>query len=615
MKNTLLLLCLCLCALPSLAWAINHNAWSRPRLSLNGEWSVIVDPYETGYRHHRDWEPFDQKPTAPRRAYYRDAQPRDLSDRIEYDFDTGPTARVPGDWNHQRDEWTLYEGTLWYQRDFAYQLPAGQKLFLRFEAVNYRADIYLNGTKVGSHEGGFDPFEFEISDRLAEGLNSLVVRVDNRREPESVPGMTTDWWNYGGITRDVYLYETPGTYLADYHLQLDPSVAGDVATGFVQLAGGTDVREVTLEIPELGVHAVLPLDSSGRADLQLGLEGLRRWEPASPTLYAVRWTAGKDVLEDRIGFRTIERVGSELLLNGRPIFLRGISVHEEIPMGPRRAHSRADAEQLLGWARELHCNFVRLAHYPHNQHTVRLADELGILLWAEVPVYWGIHYEKAPTYANALAQLRGLVERDKNRAAVIIWSLANETPQNAARLDFLRALKTEVRRIDPHRLISAALERDEPPGLHEMVIDDPFAAEVDLLSCNEYLGWYTGLPDLCGEVTWQLDPDKPFFVSEFGAGALRGLRGPREQIWTEDYQVWVYEEQLAMLSRIPTLRGCSPWILADFRSPRRNLPGIQDHWNRKGLISAEGEKKEAFHVLKAFYVRMEEEWENRASKP
>jgi beta-glucuronidase len=180
--------------------------------------------------------------------------------------------------------------------------------------------------------------------------------------------------------------------------------------------------------------------------------------------------------------------------------------------------------------------------------------------------------------------------------------MANETPVTPERLIFLKNLADTARSIDNVRLISAALEQHGMPG-NELVrtIEDPFVPYVDLISFNEYIGWYDGLPEKCARIEWKIDYDKPVFISEFGADALGGMHGDSLTRWSEEYQQYMYKETLKMIEKIPQLRGCSPWILVDFRSPRRVLPGIQDGWNRKGLISETGDRKKAFYTLRQFY--------------
>ncbi|MEO1051883.1 MAG: glycoside hydrolase family 2 TIM barrel-domain containing protein [Bacteroidota bacterium] len=603
---------LCLILLPTIVFGqspLIQNTDGRKSTSLNGNWHYIVDPYETGYRNHRNWTPFDVKDfnKASAKPYFTNKKPENKSDRVEYDFDLSPTLSVPGDWNHQKPELLYYEGSIWYKTSFNYTPNSSNRLFLYFGAANYQADVYLNGEKVGLHRGGFDPFNFEVTGKVKDE-NFLVVRVDNRREKDRVPNLTTDWWNYGGIIRSVKLVETTATFIRDYHIQLDKENDRYIH-GYVQLDGNNLNQTVTVSIPEAGINEKLKTDATGKVALKIDAKKIKRWYPERPKLYEVNISTSGDQITDKIGFRTIETRGNDILLNGKSIFLRGISLHEENPLKPGRTNSKAETSMLFGWAKELNCNFVRLAHYPHNENMPRLADEMGLLLWEEIPVYWGIDYENKDAYDQAVSQLQSLVHRDKNRASVIVWSVANETPVTEARFKFLKDLKEAAKSIDPDRMISAALERDERKEVRLITIPDPFASEVDMLSCNEYIGWYGSTPEMCAEVSWDVSAyNKPFFVSEFGGGALYNHHGDSLTRWTVEYQEYLYKEQLKMLRKIPSLRGMTPWILVDFRSPRRNLPIIQDGWNRKGLISERGFKKPAFHVLKAFYDEMEKQY-------
>lgn len=578
------------------------NTPARAALSLNGRWQVIVDPYDNGYFNYR-LQPYDAA-EKPGGGYFLDRKPATPSELIEYDFDTSPSLTVPGDWNSQDDPLLYYEGTVWYRRTFDFTASAaGARQFIHFGAANYEAHVYLNGEKLGVHVGGFTPFEFEVTGRLRATGNSLVVRVNNQRHPDGVPTVNTDWWNYGGLTRDVTLLETPARFIRDYALALERGTT-DRVTGRVQLdqpAAGTTVR---LEIAELAFSAEATVDAQGRAAFDIRVPGLQPWSSASPQLYTVTFSAAGDRISERLGFRTIETRGHDILLNGQPVFLRGICLHEENPLRGGRATTEAEARQLLGWARELGCNFVRLAHYPHNDHVARVADEMGMLLWAEVPVYWTIHWDNPATFANASTQLDELVQRDKNRASVIIWSVANETPVSAPRTEFLRRLIEQTRAADPTRLVSAAMEvHADPADIHTKIVEDPLAEFTDIVSFNQYIGWYTGLPDDCARVKWVINYTKPVLISEFGADALQGRHGDRLARFTEEYQEDLYRKTLPMLEKIPQLRGITPWILCDFRSPRRPLPHIQDGWNRKGLIGENGSRKKAFHVLQEFYQK------------
>lgn len=578
------------------------NVAGRTTTTLNGAWQTIVDPFENGYYDYR-YQPRDD-------GYFQARTPRDKSDLVEYDFDTSPLLQVPGDWNSQGERLFFYEGSIWYRRIFDVQLPPGRRLFVHFGAANYEAHVYLNGTKLGSHEGGFTPFDFEITDLVTPQGNSLVVKVDNTRRLDAVPTVNTDWWNYGGLTRDVSLIEVPATFVRDYFLQLAPGSSGRIA-GWVQLDGPAAAgRDVTVRIPEAGVETTVRTDGDGRATVDLAAD-LDLWSPSHPKLYDVEVAAGDDRVTDRIGFRTIATRGTEILLNGEPVFLRGVSVHEQAPKRDGRANGPEDARTMLRWVKELNGNFVRLAHYPHNEHMVRTADSLGILVWAEIPVYWTIQWDNPATLENARRQLSEMITRDKNRAAVILWSMSNETPLSESRLTFLRALTRRARELDPTRLLTAALELHYQLQNGILSIDDPFGRDLDVIAINEYLGWYSGPPELADSVRWESAYDKPLIVSEFGAGALQGYHADPQTRWSEEYQASVYRHQVAMLGRIPFLRGTTPWILTDFRSPRRPLPRIQDFWNRKGLISERGIRKQAFFVLQQYYREVAETWGRR----
>lgn len=569
------------------------NTEGRTTTSLNGQWQMIVDPYESGFYNYR-YQPNDS-------GYFKNAKPKNKSELIEYDFDKSGTLKVPGDWNTQSDELFFYEGTVWYKKSFDYQRKPNTRVFVYFGAANYFADVYLNGEKLGQHEGGFTPFNFEITNRVKDTGNFLVVKVDNKRRLDAVPTLMTDWWNYGGLTREVKLIETPQTFVNDYVVQLQPGSRNRV-TGWVKLSGDKLNQKITVRIPEAAVSKSFTTNAGGMATLDFTAD-LKLWSPDNPKLYDVFIEAESDQVREQIGFRSIETRGTDILLNGRPIFLRGVCIHEEAPLRGGRAYSREDAVTLLTWAKELGANFVRLAHYPHNEFMVREADRMGIMVWSEIPVYWTIQWENPETLRNARNQLQEMITRDKNRAAVVIWSVANETPLSDARLTFLKDLIAQARHLDSTRLLSAAMERHYLNPTTQM-IDDPLGEFLDVLGCNEYVGWYDGLPEKADGLEWKSKYQKPLVMSEFGGDALFGHHGDALTRWTEEYQESIYQHQIGMLKKIPFLRGTSPWILTDFRSPRRPLPGIQDYWNRKGLISDRGEKKKAFYVLQGWYREM-----------
>ena len=567
------------------------NIGNRSTINLNGRWSAIVDPFDTGY--------YDYRYQTLEHGFFTDRKPKDKSELIEYNFDTAELLSVPGDWNTQKEKLLFYEGTIWYKKSFDYIKKPDSRLFVYIGAANYWTVVYLNGEKIGEHVGGYTPINFEITGKVKEQDNFLIIKVDNKRSKDGVPTVNTDWWNYGGITRDVYLVEVPQIFVRDYFIQLEKGSRSHI-TGWVQLDGTRSVQSLSIEIPELKIKKEFMTDNCGRVEISLSALP-QLWAPDNPKLYEIILRSGTEELRDFIGFRTIETRGTDILLNGKPVFLRGICLHEEAAFRSGRAFSEADAVVLLNWARELGCNFVRLAHYPHNEYMTRMADRTGLLVWSEIPVYWTIQFDNPQTLANAKNQLNEMITRDKNKASVIIWSLANETPLSAPRLEFLKALASQAREMDPTRLISAAMERHYERQTTVQMINDPLGEYVDVLGCNEYIGWYEGLPDKCDLVEWSSIYNKPMIMSEFGGGAVAGFHADALTRWSEEFQEDIYQHQIQMLKKIKFLRGTAPWILMDFRSPRRPLANIQDYWNRKGLISDQGKKKKAFYILQKFY--------------
>jgi beta-glucuronidase len=561
-----------------------HNSSGRTTISLNGKWHTIIDPLESG---------LDAR-------FYQNRKPKDKSDLVEYDFDRSETLNVPGDWNTQKEKLLFYEGPVWYQRSFEYRKRDHTRVFVYFGAVNSQARVYLNGEKLGEHQGGFTPFNFEVTGKLKDGENSLVVEANSERHAEAIPALRTDWWNYGGITRDVLLIETSETFVRDYWVQSAKGSPNEIA-GWVQLDGVQRAgQQVVVEIPEARLKQSAIADAEGRVHFHFSAT-LELWSPENPKLYDIVFSAGGDTVRDRVGFRTIETRGTQILLNGKPIFLRGISIHEEAPIRGGRAYSPEDARTLFGWAKDLGCNFVRLAHYPHNENEIREADRVGLLVWSEIPVYWDIAWTSSAALANAKQQLRESIARDHNRASVIFWSLSNETPVRADRTAFLKSLADDARQLDSTRLITSALNHMEDDGPDHHILNDPAGDSLDVIGLNEYYGWYTGRPEDSDRQQWQTRFNKPVIVSEFGAETPYGRHGDSATRWTEEYQANLYVHQLTMIDKIPGLAGLSPWLLMDFRSPRRPLAGVQDYFNRKGLLSGLGQRKKAFFVLQNYY--------------
>ena len=582
--------------------AANHevpliqNVQAYESLSLNGEWNYIIDVQEEGY--------YDYRMNPTRWGFFQNAKPQRPEDLIEYDFDKSPTMHIPGDWNTQDERLFFYEGTVWFKKNFQVKKEENVRHLLYFGAANYDCRVWVNGKEAGHHIGGFTPFNYDVTDLLKEGENVVIVKVDNKRHAEDVPTQIFDWWNYGGITRDVRLVKVEPVYLEDYSLQLQKADT-KAKVRQIDFSARMNKKEaghkVVVFIPELKLEQQLTTDAEGKVSgtLKVSTKKLALWSPETPKRYRVKISLDTSTINDEIGFRTIETRDKQILLNGQPIFLKGISIHNEKPNGGGRANSAEDARTLLGWAKELGCNFVRLAHYPHHEEMVREAEKMGILVWSEIPVYWTIAWKNPKTYENARNQLRDMIARDHNRANIIIWSIANETPHSPERDAFLGNLAQYARSLDNTRLISMAME---VTGASNYVnrLNDNMNQYVDVVSFNQYIGWYRDVND-APKMTWEIPYNKPVIVSEFGGGAKYGYHGAKNQRWTEEFQENLYRENIAMLEKIDGLSGTTPWILKDFRSPRRVLPDVQDYYNRKGLYSDKGEKKKAFYVLKQWY--------------
>ena len=563
------------------------NVYGREMQSLNGKWDAVVDLYDQGRKN----------------KIYLNRKPEGKTDFYEYAFENGLRLDVPSDWNSQTPELKYYEGTVWYARRFDAPRQDGRRLFLHFGAVSYRCRVYLNGEEIGSHEGGFTPFQIEVTGRLKPADNFLAVEVNNTRTPDAIPAMAFDWWNYGGITRDVSLVSVPEAFVEDYFIRLDKDSADRISAD-VRLSGAPAGTSVLVEIPELKVRETASADERGAAALSFRVKNLKRWSPEDPKLYRVIVSAGRDRVEEMIGFRNVRVEGEDIYLNGAPVFLKSVSFHEEIPQRMGRAFSESDAVMLLSEARALGCNMIRLAHYPQNEYIVRLAEKMGFMLWEEIPVWQGIDFANDATRQKAGRMIREMVGRDRNRCALTFWGVANETQPSESRNEFLRYLISCCRELDDTRLIVAAFDLVRFDRDRQLfVMDDPFIEALDVVAVNKYMGWYHPWPVTPDRAVWDVARGKPLIISEFGGEALYGQHGAADTAssWSEEYQEALYRDNLRMFEYIPNLRGVSPWILFDFRSPFRFHPMNQEGWNRKGLVSDRGYRKKAWYLMKAYY--------------
>lgn len=556
----------------------------RKAQSLNGDWNFCVDLLDTGLR--QKWFSFLPEPAEAKTEPY------------DYDPYVGETAPVPSCWSMLKDKWYFFEGSAWYTRSIDLEeLPANERLVLRIGAAQYDCKVFLNGKFLGNHYGGSTPFNVDLTDHVRQGRNWLMLCVNNTRTLDRVPMRNTDWFNYGGVYRDVDLYRLPETYISDLFVSLVPNGQYNEIAVEVEVDRETSAP-VQFVIEELALSASIPLDANGKGRLTLTAKP-ELWSPENPKLYKVIATLGKDQVEDQVGFRQIEQIGTEVLLNGKPIFLRGISVHEDDEFSGK-VLTEDDLKQRFAHAKELNCNFMRFAHYPHNERAAKLADEQGILLWEEIPVYWAIDFHNPATLRDASNQLRELIKRDRNRASVIIWSVGNENPDTNERLAFMKSLVDTAKQMDPTRLTSAACLVNHTKNR----IEDRLIQYINVVGINEYYGWYDeNFEDLIDFLD-NSDPGKPVVISETGADGYIGEGKIETGFFSEDYMAQVYQKQIATLRQREFVKGISPWILYDFRVERRqNI--FQQGWNRKGLIASDKKtKKTAFKLLADFYAEL-----------
>ncbi len=576
-----------------------QNVYGRKVFSLNSKWQIMVDPYEQGFYDffHQEWDTPDGN---PRGGFSKDLKPTKKTDRIEYGFTDADRLFVPADWNSQREDLKWYEGSIWYKQNFDYTKKTNKRLFVHFGAANYEAHVYLNGKKLGSHKGGFTPFNFEMPDStLLEKNNVLTVRVNNERKEEAVPPKIHGWYQYGGITRDVHLVEVNKVFIKDYFIQLKKGSIDEVE-GYISIEGSTASQKVELNIPELKIAKTIVVQNKTKFNFKLAKATL--WSPENPKRYDILLKLNGTEIQDKIGFRCIEVKGSEIYLNKKKIWLKGICLHEENPIKGARSNSAEEAKMFIASVKDLKCNFLRLAHYPHNEYLIKEAEEKGIILWSEIPVFWVMQWQNPETYSVAESQLEEMIQRDKNRACIAFWSVTNETRDDApGRNIFIKKLINKTRFLDSTRLVTAATFIT---GITNVRYDvkDSICANLDVVGFNEYIAWYDDkVPEQVDAVVWGNPYQKPLIVSEFGAEGSYIAGADSATRWSEEFQDRFYKHHLQMIANNGnTLQGCAPWILYDFRYPKALNPNYQNGWNRKGLITEKGMKKKAYFRYRNF---------------
>jgi beta-glucuronidase len=530
-----------------------------------------------------------------------------------------PTT-VPSAWNATDISEASMAGTVgWYRRDFRVpKQPRGTHWLIRFESVNYRAAVFLNGTPIGDHEGASIPFELPLT-RLAPGVNRLVVRVDNRRGPADLPpGPRGGWWNYGGVVREVYLRPVHG-------LDLDEVIArplgGNQLLLQVTLAnpgGGLRRGTVTASVAGRTLNLGSARVSSGRTrtiQKRVGIPGGLPWEPKAGRLYPVTVRAsmrGRTVARYDLhaGLRTVRIHGDgRLLVNGRPATLRGAAVHEDDPLRGG-AMTPSDRARQIALLRQVGATITR-AHYPLHPDFLERADRAGIMVWEQVPVYQlrESSLRDPLVRRKALDYLAATIKRDQSHPSIVAWSIGNELPPSPGRGQrrYIAQAAALARRLDPTRPV--AIDFAGYPSKNHIAAYDP----VDALGINDYFGWYPGPAgqitnrDALGQYLDRMHrfyPSKGLFITEFGAEANR--RGPADEKGTFEFQSDFMAFHLKQFDKRPFVNGAMAWILQDFKVRplwEGGNPKPESPYNQKGLVDREGRRKPAFGVTARIFRR------------
>lgn len=567
----------------------------RQVLALDGFWDFLPDPKEVG--HKAGWH-----------TGLSGARP----------------IAVPGSWNDQYEDLRDYCGTVWYQTRF--ELPAGfgagRRAWLRFGSVNYLAEVWLNGELLGRHEGGHLPFQFDVSEKL-RSENLLVLCVDGQLAPDRVPpgnvprnpldtfsndqfpATTYDFFPFAGIHRPVLLYTAPSEAISD--LTVRTSIEGREGRVRVRVetsARGPAVARLRLQGhgSELQAEAAL---TGQAAEIEIRVPDAALWEPGQPNLYrltAELWRSGQAV--DRyslyVGIRTIEVRGDSLLLNGKPVYLKGFGRHEDFPVAGRGLVPPVIIKDfaLMRWTG---ANSFRTSHYPYSEHMMDMADRLGFMVIDETPAV-GLFFAEAglERRLNLCRQFtRELIARDKNHPSVIMWSLANEPHSTRPPAkSYFRALYDLAKSLDDTRPVTLV----NLAGVWEESFEF-----LDVVCINRYYGWYSEagrLADGVAKLSAELDKlhsafRKPMLIAEFGADAVSGHHAQPPEMFSEEYQAELIGRYHDLFRTKPYIIGEHVWNLCDFKTGQGvHRVGALNH---KGVFTRDRRPKLAAHTLRRLW--------------
>ncbi|MFX0102744.1 MAG: glycoside hydrolase family 2 protein, partial [Candidatus Hodarchaeota archaeon] len=521
---------------------------------------------------------------------------------------------VPNSWQ-TLEGLEKYEGVCWYFTRMKTEilkiyLDSKKKLYLKFNGANYLVDAWCNGIHLGRNEGGYLPFSFQLKkETLASILEKdneeviLSVRVDNTRRHDQIPEFSCDWFQWGGIYRDVYLEVQPekginGCYITPIlrfsktglleSASIDLDIKGFKGLNVKWKVTEEDGREISAGTAELGTSKDQDPNGMSSAKESIEIKEPKLWDLDNPYRYnLLLQDENNDVLyESRFGLREIKVEGTSILLNGKSIKFKGSSLHEEkYPAG--REYSRDERKEDLLDMKSLGFNFLRTAHYSHNESLMDAADEVGMLIGEEIPVYWDIDYKNKKTQKLAVKMLKTLIDRDYNHPSVAWWSVGNEIPVQKRDCQlFIKMLLRYVKKRDKSRICCYVSKN---------FIADPIRKHSDILAFNGYLGWYyfsERMWSFAIELIHGSQKEKPLVVTEFGAGAKLGFGRYKKvnEKFSEWKQASILSQAIRSFNSKPFVAGWLIWIYRDFKSHMR-LNKYQEGYNRKGIVDENGSKK------------------------
>lgn len=588
---------------------MNINFGYRTSEPIVGEWGLLPDPMERCRR--QTWWKSSRKP-----GYFFPS----------YDEDAFWPTEVPGVYNILHPQLEFYEGCVVYRVHFQ-SAPAaqGEKVFLVFNGVADRCQVFLNGKLAGEHDGPYTPFSCDITGLLAE-QNRLMILVDCQREKDAVPGEIHDWFHYGGIHRPVQIYRVPALFIQD--AALETSLRPD---GKVRLRLGVRLQGSSREM-EQSVNAKL-VDEQGtpvaqwdmtarpgiweRGECEIPRDTVQLWSPENPRLYHLVVECGGDSWCDEVGLREIRTHGRELRLNGERLILRGVCTWIHDGRGGLFAQSQETLDKLVDTARRLHANYLRAAHWPVSREFVRTCDRAGLLLWMEIPAYWMPNMAEPAPMSRALSCAEEMLCAFRNSPSVILWSVGNEcvfhdTEKPQTNLAYFVRAAEFFHSHDSTRLVTftGGMEGEWTPNM-DKVCPAALVEHLDVIGMNSY----SGITDGAEGASEQIDTlvagietagtfGKPVLLAENGIDAMLGEEGFD---FGEARQEEYYRKTCAIVSRLSEagkLQGVSFFVLCDFRTPIK-LSHHQNGYNRKGLLTTDFQPKKAFHVVAEAFAGME----------